>query len=254
MNFLNINISDENFAKVVNEKITNGGSLSMCRFGDGEIMFINKAVPQSMKIRFCSEWGFNEQTYKNGETELYNILMESLKYSDYLGVMNLNNEISKKINANNETWGINEDILKTIGRVKNINVCDHQLTRGKVFGDVNNFKEILGGHNLHIISPRTLELQKNNIDKSLGVKVGYTQVDYNATFADRLKIFSDIDKIKENVVLISLGVLGKDIPHYLAKRGKICLDFGATIDAWAGIISRPWFNNGNLQNHCLIKK
>jgi len=33
------------------------------------------------------------------------------------------------------------------------------------------------------------------------------------------------------IVLISLGPIGKDLPVYLKNRGKIAIDFGATIDA-----------------------
>ena len=34
--------------------------------------------------------------------------------------------------------------------------------------------------------------------------------------------------------------------------GKIALDMGATMDAWAGIISRPWFNKGQSQEYLLM--
>ena len=48
--------------------------------------------------------------------------------------------------------------------------------------------------------------------------------------------------------------MGKDFGSYLSNRGKIALDFGATLDAWAGLITRRWFHEGGLQKHCLIKR
>jgi hypothetical protein len=35
--------------------------------------------------------------------------------------------------------------------------------------------------------------------------------------------------------------------------GKVSLDLGATMDAWSGIYSRPWFREGNTQEHLIIK-
>ena len=58
--------------------------------------------------------------------------------------------------------------------------------------------------------------------------------------------------IKEDVVLLGVG-LQKDYGVILRDEfGKIAIDMGATMDAWSGIISRPWFNKGQSQEHLLL--
>jgi hypothetical protein len=60
------------------------------------------------------------------------------------------------------------------------------------------------------------------------------------------------EKIKSEVVLLGVG-LQKDYTTILKnKHGKISLDMGATLDAWASIYSRPWFQKGGLQEHLII--
>lgn len=252
--YLEINITDSELAKIIKMKIGDSEPMSMVRYGDGEIFFLNDNISDEIKKRFCDNWGFNDVTYDEGKKEVIKILNKSLINCDYIGIMDLNNGISKKIKANNSKWGITNELIKNIGRTKEILTCDHQSTRGPLLGDVKNFKEILNGEDLHIISSRTDKLKHNNLSEKLNSKIRYTQVDYTSKLSDRGEIFKKIEGIEEKVVITSMGILGKDIPHHLAERGKICLDFGATIDAWAGIISRPWFNKGGLQNHCLIKK
>jgi hypothetical protein len=63
-----------------------------------------------------------------------------------------------------------------------------------------------------------------------------------------------MDEITEHIILFGCSLTGKDFGVYLARRGKIALDFGATLDAWAGMGTRDWFRDGGIQNHCLIKK
>ena len=57
---------------------------------------------------------------------------------------------------------------------------------------------------------------------------------------------------EKDVVLLGVG-LQKDYGVILRDEfGKIALDMGATMDAWAGIISRPWFNKGQSQEYLLM--
>lgn len=253
MGFLKPTISDIDFYRLIEESIKNNKPLSMSRFGDGEIAFLNRDVPLSLKKRFCTEWGYTMKNYQEGEDLIYEILIDAIKNIDYFGVMDLNSAVSKRIKANNYNWGVNADLVGKFRDLNKINAVDHQITRGPLFGDILKFKEILNGNDLHIVSSRSNDLKKNGIDKILGANVTFTQVDYKTPLRDHDKVVDKVKGIKENVVLLSLGILGKDIPHKIVgNTDKICLDYGATIDAWAGIISRPWFNKGGLQNHCLI--
>jgi hypothetical protein len=53
--------------------------------------------------------------------------------------------------------------------------------------------------------------------------------------------------------LLGIG-LQKDYTTILKNDfGKISLDMGSTMDAWSGIYSRPWFREGNTQEHLVIK-
>ena len=68
----------------------------------------------------------------------------------------------------------------------------------------------------------------------------------------RDSVFKLLDQIKEDIVIIANRCYGKDFPHYLANKGKICIDIGATVDAWAGIMSRKWYKKGGIQHYCVI--
>ena len=90
------------------------------------------------------------------------------------------------------------------------------------------------------------------INSILKVFVGdKSQQDVKALQGNVNKIKS-FEKIKEDVVLLGVG-LQKDYGVILRDEfGKIAIDMGATMDAWAGIISRPWFNKGQSQEYLLM--
>ena len=52
MGYIKTNLSDKNFVDLLEESIKNKTPLSMSRFGDGEIMFLNKNLPQRIKQKF----------------------------------------------------------------------------------------------------------------------------------------------------------------------------------------------------------
>lgn len=252
MSHLKVNTSNEQFYELLKHHIDNDLPLSMTRFGDGEIAFLNRNVPKVLRERFNSNWGYNPSNYKVGENLVVSILEKSLKLSDIVGIMNLNNPICKKMGCGKE-WTVKTEHVDRVGREKDLLTCDHQITRGPILGDVKKLKGILGGRSIHIVSPRSEQLKKKNLNKLLGCEINYTKVNYKSKLSDRAEIFNKVDKIEETIVIISLGILGKDIPQYLASKGKIALDFGATVDAWSGVISRGWFNKGGLQDYCTIK-
>ena len=271
MNYIEVNMTDKKFCKLLKKSIENKTPLSMARFGDGELIPLRRNHPNIADhvsrhpvyyAGFRKVWGYDEKTHiEEGENLLVGILDRALKMSDVIGLMNPNNEVAKALGQTRygTQWGLLKSRIKKVNRTKELLVCDHQIPRGKLIGDLNNFKNILNGNDLHIISPRTERLKKNDIDKILECKISYTQAGMERSKPMRLKcsrdeLFKKIDDIEENVVLVALSVMGKDIPQYLSARGKICLDFGAVVDAWAGMIMREWFREGGLQHHCLIRK
>ena len=263
--FVEVNMTDANFCALLKKSIEDKTPLSLARFGDGELAPLrrnNSNIPgPTWRAGLRKKWGYDETTYKDGENLVVEILNRALKMSDIVGVMNPANKIAKALGVTTygNRWGLLSSRVKKTGRTKKILACDHQVPRGESLGNLNNFKNILNGNNLHIISPRTERLKKNNIDKILGCKVSYTNAGMENPRANRLKysrekLFKKIDDIEDNIVIVALTLMGKDIPQYLSERGKICLDFGATVDAWAGIITRKWFRKGGLQHYCLVRK
>lgn len=253
MSYLTVNISNQKFSEILHDCILNEKPLSMSRFGDGEVMFINKCLPHHLKKQFCSRWGYKITDFKKGEDLVLEILNRSLRDTDILGFMDTNNGVCQSLGGCKKIhWSLPKEKLTSLGRVKEMSICDHQVSRSKQLGNPNNLKKIIAGKEICVVSPRTNVLKNKKLESILNCKINFINVPFNYKLSDRDKVLSDLDKVDEKIILLSLGLLGKDFPSYLAnEKDKIALDFGATIDAWAGIKSRGWF--GNLQNHCLIK-
>lgn len=253
--YLSVNISNDEFYQKLKSHIQSGTPLSFSRFGDGEISYLNRHTPNRFRQRYCQNFGYRwPQDRQKAEDEAHKILCSALKGTDIIGLLDRQNTIvnNKKLKYDPKVWSISKSFLSGLG-IENIPiVADHQITRGQILGDVNQLKHILQGQPIHIISSRTTSLKENKLDQLLGVAVSYTHVDYDAPMTYRAKLFSEIDQITEKIVIVALGVMGKDIPMYLKNKGKICLDFGATIDAWSGHATRPWFKKGGVQDHCTI--
>jgi hypothetical protein len=127
------------------------------------------------------------------------------------------------------------------------------LSRQKIFGSVDLFKEILQGNSLNIITPYVNRMEDRNISKLLGVDVTYTLNPENINLNNRDLVLRSFDKIKSNVVIMGVGLL-KDYGVILKEEfGKIALDMGATMDAWSGIRSRAWFGKGGKQEYLMIE-
>ena len=81
--------------------------------------------------------------------------------------------------------------------------------------------------------------------------VTYTRFPVPIDLDKRSEILEELDKVTAHVVLFGTSTAGKDLGMHL--NSKVCLDFGATLDAWASIESRGWFFKGYSQDHCVIK-
>lgn len=241
-------MQNNNFIDLLSNSIYGGKSLSLTRLGDGEMFILNNNAPKYLKIRAEKEWGvpFSELVSIVRPTLLY-----AIRNSDVIGLLDDSGYMKHAWTAD---WVLQDNVLQEAKRTKKIMICDHQITRGPILGDVTKLKEILANKAIHIISSRTTGLKENRLSEKLNCNITYTQVDYYETILYRQRLLASIAEISEQIVIISAGVMGKDIPSILAKSGKICLDFGATVDAWAGISSRPTLVVGGLQSHCLITR
>lgn len=244
MKYLTPSLSDQQVYDIVKNKILTNTPFCLTRFGDGEIYFLNDNVPEVLQQKVCALWGHVwPNDYHKVKHEIVDIITRGLNESDIIGLLDPNNPICKKLKYNPSKWSI--DSSKLVNPI----VCDHQITRNPLFGDIEHFKELLNGTPVHIISPNIESLKNNEIDRLLNVPISYTYINNN-----REQMLNDITNIKETVVLFGASLYGKDLGVILKQYSKISLDFGATLDGWAGLYTRPWFNKGNIQEYCLIKK
>lgn len=245
------NISDNDFIKIIREKIKNKESLSFTRFGDGEIYFINNNIPKIIEDQLKVTWGYDDINL--AKKDVLKIINKGLTNSDIIGLMNPNNEISKNILFSYSKWSIPLNYLSKI-RTKKLLIADHMITRGFSLGDIHKFKDIIQGNDVAIVSPRARLLKENQLEKILGVNVNYVNVPMGMNLNDRSEVFGKLDSITEHIVLYGCSINGKDFGSYLSSKGKIALDFGATLDAWGGLVTRKWFDKNGIQNHCLIDR
>ena len=239
-------MTNNDFIELFSESIENNKGLSLARLGDGEMYILNENAPDWFKTRTNKEWNC---TYEELISVIRPILLNTIKETDIIGLLDKNGYMK---HAWSPLWELNTALVAESGRQTELSICDHQIVRGQILGNPNELKKILNGKPIHIISSRTSQLMSNNINKVLGGSVTYTTIPYNAGLEYRDILLNSLDSISENIVVLALSILGKDVPSILSKSGKICLDFGATIDAWAGISTRPTLKPGGLQGHCFI--
>lgn len=249
MSIQKVNIPNNSMISIIRNHIKAGKGLSLTRIGDGEIHILNNRLTPHLKKLFTTV--FEYKNPNEGLNESKKILLNVLKNCDYIGIMGENN-ISKNL-AKVWRWDLDDMFIKESERVKENNFFDCMLVRGADLGSPKGFKKIIGSEPICIITPIVNELKKNNLEKHLDTKISYVKVPLGGDLKNRDHIFKELDKIKENIVIVSNSIYGKDFPHYLSNKGKVCIDMGATLDAWAGKTTRLWFKPGNLQSHCLIK-
>lgn len=228
---------------IIKDKITNNEPFSLIRLGDAEVHYLNNTVPEKLQKLVCRLWNYPD--HDTALQSIQTILTNALSNADMIGIMDKQNPITTKFQYRESNWSISKNFLNSINSLP-YHVCDHQLPRSKEFGDINNFKSILDGNSLCIVSPNK-ELLNVNFSTILETNVSILIINN-----ERERLLQQLNHIKEQVVLYGASLVGKDIGSILKQRGKTCIDFGATLDAWAGIPSRKWFSKGNLQSHCVI--
>jgi hypothetical protein len=246
--YLSINISNEDLLEKIKTSIKNRIPLSLTRFGDGEIRHLKDCVPDSWIEYYNTSWGINSR--EEGLSLIYKIIKDGIEKSDVIGIMDKKSHVCEIIGYDYETWGIPSNFLEDKDKI----ICDHQISRSPELGDVTGFKKIINGTSLCLISPRKNLLEGMGLEKKLDASISFLEVPEGINLKERDKIINSFDKIKEDVVVFGCSVRGKDFGVHLKQRGKIALDLGATLDAWSGLVTRKWFERGNIQSHCLIIK
>lgn len=245
----NHNLSNKKFIELVKNHINHKTPFSFTRFGDGEISFLTNKISEKTKEKLKITWGYDD--LHQAKKDVLEVINNGLKYSNVIGLMSPENEISKRISFSYEKWSINLNYLKSL-RKDAILIADHMVVRDKDLGNILNFKKIIGNNNIAIVSPVVDLIKSNCIDDILGVNINYVHVPMGMNLKNRKNIFKKLKEINELIVIYGCSLSGKDFGVYLAKHGKIALDFGSTLDAWAGLITRDWFKKNNLQDYLLI--
>lgn len=244
--YLEVTISNEQVAENIKFCIKTKRPFCLSRLGDGEIHLFNDTTPLKLKQIIANLWGFDISRFDDMRKQVCAQLATTLNESDIIGILNFDNDVCKKMKCKKEEWSLSIQKLKQM----NIDIpicCDHQLPRSKLFGDPNNFKDIINGTAINIITPN-INLDRVKLSNILQAPVSVTLVDNN-----RETLINKIQNIEESIVLYGVSITAKDLGVLLKNNGKIALDFGATLDAWAGIQTRPWFKSGNIQEYCVIK-
>ncbi len=253
--FLQPNVQELKFINYLQTAIKEKRGFSVVRFGDGEIQFLKKQLSPPVEERI-HRGDFYKTTSEAIECA-NKILYYCLTNTDFIGVMDFDNIIFKRLRDTKTSWGIPHSLLSDLNRKKRIKVVDHMIFRDRIFGNPKNFKKVINGERICIVHPFVDKMKDNGLEKILQTKIRYIKTPYLISMKtedqNRMSLFNKLDSIEENIVLYGCSIRAKDIGCYLASRNKIALDYGATLDAWAGVISRGWFNKGNLQEYCLIK-
>jgi hypothetical protein len=253
-NLLTPNISIVDTVQLIKEKIETKTPFALTRFGDGEIYVLKKSYSKEFLESRCKMWGYN---YPEESDDFVNdastIIKKAFVESDVIGIMDPNTKVVK-IFYNGNLWSIERERAEQLGRnLDDIKICDHMISRSFELGNIDSMKNILNGHSVNIITPNTELLIPKQLENRLETEVGFTHHSTDVNFRNRDEFLKSFEKIKEDVVLFGVG-LQKDYGVILRDEfGKIAIDMGATMDAWSGIASRPWFRKGQIQEHLLVE-
>lgn len=252
-NFLSPNLSDIEAVQIIKSKIEKLEPFAFTRFGDGEIYVLNKKSYPHFEKKNCMEWGYRyPEEIQNFYNDGAKIIKDAFIDSDLIGLMDKDCKIVN-LNYSPTTWSIEKSLIESWGlKSETLAICDHQLSRQKILGSISGMKDVLQGRSVNIISTNTELLKNKNLSELLDCDVSFTFHSKEINFNNRGEFLKNFEKIKSDVILLGVG-LQKDYTTILKKiHGKISLDMGATLDAWASIYSRPWFKKGGLQEHLII--
>ena len=261
--YLKCDTTNAEVIETIKTKIANEERFSLVRFGDGDVSLFVKGVRTPMKRKLCENWGYEYQSNlqqatdadmleladfnKEAAEDVFRIYSNAIMNADIIGFLDIvdkGNKAQFKLNVDFKTklscFLFKHDLAHSLGYDSSKHrICDHQIMRRRNIGEITAFRDILQGKPIHIISTRTNELKENRIEELLKAGVTYTDVDINETLKWSQENLDRFLGIKEKVILFANGAGGKNIGGFLKKQlGAICLDIGATLDTWGGLITR----------------
>lgn len=246
-------ISNDEAIEIIKDKIRTNTPFSFTRFGDGEIYMLNRNASDEFMRKNCGKWGYKyPDEINNFYDDANKVLINAFVKTDMVGIMDSKCSIVN-ILYSEHIWSIKKDLVRSWGvNPDELNICDHMLCRQKEFGSLEGFKNLIQGNDFHIITSHKDIMEKKQLNKKFGVNITYTQHSNNINFNNRNEMLKSFENIKEKIVIMGVA-LQKDYGVILRDNfGKITFDMGATMDAWSGIITRPWFNKGNKQDYLVI--
>lgn len=246
-------MTDMEVVESVRRHISHNTPFALMRLGDGEMYLLRGTSPRSgFWNKYVQVWGFEEE--KQALDSVGKYTLKALREADVVGL--LDKRVAKRmyIRLREEDWiPTKEELKKWRVNLDSRKICSHQIVRTRELGTVEAWQKLLAGRPVHIISCNVEQLKKNKISSLLKADVSYTQVPNPTSLLDREEILKSLENIKPSVVLFGLSVLGKDIGITLRDEyGKISIDMGATLDAWAGLETRPWFKKDGGQEYLVV--
>ncbi len=247
-----INLTISEAIVVIRDRIFTETPFVLTRFGEGETAFLQKkpvhpqTIPNTINIQKLND-------HPNGKKVIRDTIINNIKGSDMVGI-GLTDEDKALGYRNAARWEVSDREL-VLCRIDTSRIyrCTHSITRVKELGMIDNMRELLQGTPVHIITAHVKELQRNHIDEKLNAPVTYTQFPGWPTLKEQ-KEFLNAFSGREKVVLIGGGHAGRTLGVDLKfQRGKVCIDMGATLMAWAGIRDRVIFKPGAVYEHCVIE-
>jgi len=257
MEYLQPNISIVDTVEIIKNKIRQNEPFCLTRFGDGE-MRLMKNTHRHDKRWVKSVCATERYSYPAEVDLLYHdygkMLWDTFNKSDIVGIMD---EYSKALPGRHRLhdWSITLDDLEKLKiDYKDKKICDHQISRSKELSQIDNFKEIIQGKDIHIISKNYPIFKSIHLDKILGVNITYSDHPNSINNRNKENTIENFKNIKEDLVIMGIGLQKDYGPILRDKHKKISIEIGATMDAWGGILSRPSFIEGKVQHHLVIKK
>lgn len=245
-------VNNAQAVEIIKSYINSSKPMFLIRLGDGELnmlkpdkkqnkLFLNKLLQR------MGTWP-NSQAERQKYLNIYlKMMVEAIKSADIVGIScEYISSTRPGVSASVDNWSITEKDIEVHGIfLKDKHVCDHRLHLSDEFGNVNNLKKILNGRSIHIIGHYVDYLQENKLHEVLDCPITYT-VSPAMYYVNRKAVEDNLPKIKEQIVLIGSGGVGKTIGKTLKEKyGKTVIDVGSLLDAWAGVYTRPWFGKLN---------
>lgn len=265
------NISRSGMLNLIRLKIWRKEPLSTVRLGDGEV-FILRGNSPTIKRTVHHLWADEGMSEEKAFEEVRKILITGLQKADAIGLYyypqisediqiynNLDCQQAKKLTTKlmlgRERYSLPIGLLESLGIDSKEKIFfDAVLTHSFEFGYVESFRNLLRGTPVNLISPHEELFKKNRLEDLLQAPITYTRLDRVAgKFQDRPQVLERISNIQEPVVLFGYGSYGKDFGVFLREQGKVVLDVGRLLDAWAGIgriLTRP----GELRRYTMVVK